>query len=137
MQLRPGPEFHSRPNMATYFNMEIYWTSLAIFPREVYLKTVQLFIIHVHNITYYMEIYWTSLAIFLRQLYLKTVQLFIIHVHNITYYTSLFSPNKPACYEVTNGVFTPEQDKDKTRTRQMLNLCIPMMPFTPGPTCLV
>ena len=22
-------------------------------------------------------------------------------------------------------------------TRQMLNLCIPMMPFTPGPTCLV
>ena len=35
------------------------------------------------------------------------------------------------------GVFTPEQDKDKTRTNQMLNLCIPMMPFTPGPTCLV
>ena len=28
------------------------------------------------------------------------------------------------------GVFTPEQDNDKTTTRQMLNLCIPMMPFT-------
>ena len=27
------------------------------------------------------------------------------------------------------------QDNDKTTTRQMLNLCIPMMPFTP--TCLV
>ena len=36
-----------------------------------------------------------------------------------------------------NGVFTPEQDTDKTTTRQMLNLCIPMMPFTPGWTCLV
>ena len=35
------------------------------------------------------------------------------------------------------GVFTPEQDNDKTTTRQMLNLCIPMMPFTPGPLCLV
>ena len=32
------------------------------------------------------------------------------------------------------GVFTPEQD-DKTTTRQMLNLCIPMMPFTPGLSC--
>ena len=31
------------------------------------------------------------------------------------------------------GVFTPEQD-NKTTTRQMLNLCIPMMPFTPGPS---
>ena len=29
-----------------------------------------------------------------------------------------------------NGVFTPEQDNDKT-TRQMLNLCIPIMSFTP------
>ena len=29
----------------------------------------------------------------------------------------------------SNGVFTPEQD-DKTPTRQMLNMCIPMMPFT-------
>ena len=29
------------------------------------------------------------------------------------------------------GVFTPEQDNDKTMARQMLNLCIPMMPFTP------
>ena len=38
---------------------------------------------------------------------------------------------------ITNGVFTPERDNDKTTTRQMLNLCIPMMPFTPGPTCLV
>ena len=28
------------------------------------------------------------------------------------------------------GVFTPEQDNDKTTTRQMLNLCIPMMTFT-------
>ena len=35
------------------------------------------------------------------------------------------------------GVFTPEQDNDKTTTRQMLNLCIHMMPFTPGPTNLV
>ena len=35
------------------------------------------------------------------------------------------------------GVFTPEQDSNKTTTRQMLNLCIPMMPFTPGPTNLV
>ena len=35
---------------------------------------------------------------------------------------------------VSNGVFTPEQDNDKTTTRQMLNLCIPMTPFTPGPT---
>ena len=26
-----------------------------------------------------------------------------------------------------NGVFTPEQDNDKTTTRQMLNLCIPVM----------
>ena len=37
----------------------------------------------------------------------------------------------------TYGVFTPEQDNDKTTTRQKLNLCIPMMPFTPGPTWLV
>ena len=36
-----------------------------------------------------------------------------------------------------NGVFTPEQDNDKTPTRQMLNLCIPMMPFTPGLADLV
>ena len=42
----------------------------------------------------------------------------------------------------SNGVFTPEQDNDKTMTRQrqdndnkMLNLCIPMMPFTPGLSC--
>ena len=38
------------------------------------------------------------------------------------------------------GVFTPEQYNNKTTTRQMLNLCMPMMPFTPGPTfniCLV
>ena len=27
------------------------------------------------------------------------------------------------------GVFTPEEDNNKTTTRQMLNLCIPMMPF--------
>ena len=27
--------------------------------------------------------------------------------------------------------------QSKTTTRQMLNLCIPMMPFTPGPACLV
>ena len=33
-----------------------------------------------------------------------------------------------------NGVFTPEQDNDKTTTRQMLNLCIPMKPFN---ICLV
>ena len=32
--------------------------------------------------------------------------------------------------EYINGVFTPEQDNDKT-TRQMINLCIPMIPFTP------
>ena len=37
-------------------------------------------------------------------------------------------------HPVSYGVFTPEQDTDKTTTRQMLNLCIPMMPFTPGPT---
>ena len=37
--------------------------------------------------------------------------------------------------QATNGVFTPEQDK--TKTRQMLNLLIPMMAFTSGPTCLV
>ena len=34
----------------------------------------------------------------------------------------------------SNGAFTPEQDNDKTTTRQMLNLCISIMPFTPGPT---
>ena len=34
------------------------------------------------------------------------------------------------------GVFTPEQDNDKT-TRQMLNLCIPIMPFTPDMPDLV
>ena len=38
---------------------------------------------------------------------------------------------------IYNGVFTPEQDNDKTTTRQMLNLCIAMKPFTPGPACLV
>ena len=37
------------------------------------------------------------------------------------------------CY----GVFTPEQDNDKTTTRQMLNLCIPMMSFTPDMSDLV
>ena len=37
----------------------------------------------------------------------------------------------------TNGAFTPEQDNDKTTTRQKLNLCISIMPFTPGPTNLV
>ena len=31
-----------------------------------------------------------------------------------------------------NGAFTPEQDNDKTTTRQKLNLCISIMPFTPG-----
>ena len=46
---------------------------------------------------------------------------------------SVVSYRKRPC----NGVFTPEQDNDKTTTRQMLNLCIPMMPFSPGPTCLV
>ena len=35
----------------------------------------------------------------------------------------------------SNGAFTPEQDNDKTTTRQMLNLCISIMPFTPGPAC--
>ena len=35
-----------------------------------------------------------------------------------------------------NGVFTPEQD-NKTTTRQMLNLCIPIMPFTPDMSDLV
>ena len=34
-------------------------------------------------------------------------------------------------YNHHNGVFTPEQDNDKT-TRQKLNLCIPMMSFTPA-----
>ena len=34
------------------------------------------------------------------------------------------------CRHRPHGVFTPEQDTDKTTTRQMLNLCIPMMPFT-------
>ena len=29
----------------------------------------------------------------------------------------------------THGVFTPEQDNDKTTTRQMLNLCIPIIPL--------
>ena len=29
---------------------------------------------------------------------------------------------------------TRQQDKDKTTTRQMLSLCSPIMPFTPGPT---
>ena len=37
----------------------------------------------------------------------------------------------------SNGGFTPEQDHDKTTTRQMLNLCIPMIPFTPGLSDLV
>ena len=34
---------------------------------------------------------------------------------------------------VPYGVFTPEQDTDKTTARQMLNLCIPIMSFTAGP----
>ena len=38
---------------------------------------------------------------------------------------------KPDNQTQTNGVFTPEQDNDKTTTRQMLNLCISIMPFTP------
>ena len=37
----------------------------------------------------------------------------------------------------SHGVFTPEQDTDKTTTRQMLNLCIPMTPFTPDMSELV
>ena len=47
----------------------------------------------------------------------------------------------------TSVVFTPEQDNDKTTrqlqdndkttTRQMLNLCIAMMPFTPDMSDLV
>ena len=35
------------------------------------------------------------------------------------------------------AVFTSDQDNDKTTTRQILNLCIPMMPFTPGPATTV
>ena len=42
---------------------------------------------------------------------------------------------RPICCKsekhMTYGVFTPEQDNDKTTTRQKLKLCIPMMPFTP------
>ena len=38
---------------------------------------------------------------------------------------------------MTNGVFTPEQNNDKTTTRQKLNLWIPMMPFTPDMSDLV
>ena len=38
-----------------------------------------------------------------------------------------------SCY----GAFTPEQDNDKTTTRQKLNLCISIMPFTPGLSDLV
>ena len=39
-------------------------------------------------------------------------------------------------HPTNDDVFTPEQDNDKT-TRQMSNLCIPMMPFTPGLSDLV
>ena len=35
------------------------------------------------------------------------------------------------------GAFTPEQDNDKTTTRQKLNLCISIMSFTPGLSDLV
>ena len=31
-----------------------------------------------------------------------------------------------------SGVFTPEQYNDKTTTRQMLNLCIPIAGIPPG-----
>ena len=37
----------------------------------------------------------------------------------------------------SNGAFTPEQDNDKTTTRQKMNLCISIMPFTPGLSDLV
>ena len=37
----------------------------------------------------------------------------------------------------TYGAFTPEQDNDKTTTRQKLNLCISIMSFTPGLSDLV
>ena len=40
--------------------------------------------------------------------------------------------NTPLMFNNSNGVSTPEQDNDKTTIRQMLNLCISMMPFTPG-----
>ena len=52
--------------------------------------------------------------------------------HPALYSFSGTSGNRYLC----NGVFTPKQDNDKT-TRQMLNLCIPMMPFTPGLSDLV
>ena len=39
--------------------------------------------------------------------------------------------------ESNYGAFTPEQDNDKTTTRQKLNLCISIMPFTPGLSDLV
>ena len=35
-------------------------------------------------------------------------------------------------FNMCNGVFTPEQDNDKTTTRQMLNPCISMMPGVKG-----
>ena len=40
-------------------------------------------------------------------------------------------------YLLSYGAFTPEQDNDKTTTRQLLNLCIPMIPFTPDMSDLV
>ena len=52
--------------------------------------------------------------------------------HYLLRKTTFTSTGQPADPEYNNnGVFTPEQDNDKT-TRQMLNLCIPMMPFTPS-----
>ena len=51
----------------------------------------------------------------------------------ITLYFNRVSQLFHRCIHVkhSNGAFTPEQDNDKT-TRQKLNLCIPIMPFTPG-----
>ena len=45
----------------------------------------------------------------------------------------MVSGTESGCY----GAFTPEQDNDKTTTRQKLNLCISIMPFTPGLSDLV
>ena len=44
-----------------------------------------------------------------------------------------YLPARPDPY----GAFTPEQDNDKTTTRQKMNLCISIMPFTPGLSDLV
>ena len=38
------------------------------------------------------------------------------------------APNEKSKWHDSYGVFTQEQDNDKTTTSRMLNLCIPMMP---------